>query len=124
MALTLLYVAIGGAIGAVFRGVICILFDKCYKKKFPLAVFLINITAAFVYGLCSEITLRKTYSKDLHDAILTGFCGGYSTWSTMASQTFKLGKNKDYIIAVANILANHIVGFFFAWVGQVIGEKI
>ncbi|EAY05102.1 crcB protein [Trichomonas vaginalis G3] len=124
MGIEVLYIAIGGAIGAVFRGVICILFDKCYKKKFPLAVFIINITCCFLYGILSKITFRKHYPEELHVALTTGFCGGYSTWSTFASQTFKLGKNKDYMIAVLNVVANHVVGFFFCWLGQLIGKKI
>ena len=124
MGIVVLYIAIGGAIGAVFRGVGCIITDRFWKNKFPLAVFLINVIGCFLIGIFTEITIRKHYPSELEQALVTGFCGGFSTFSTFASQTFKLATNGNLLYAAINILANHIVGFFFCWLGQLIGEAI
>ena len=124
MGIEILYIAIGGALGAVFRGVGCIIADKFWKNKFPLAVFVINVIGCFLIGIFTEITIRKHYPIELEHALVTGFCGGFSTWSTMASQTFKLATNGSPLIAAISILSNHIVGFFFCWLGQLIGEAI
>lgn len=114
-----LYVGIGGAVGAVARGLTCNAFDKFWKKKFPLAVFVINVIGCAIIGLMSEI---HNLNRDLSLAITTGFCGGFTTWSTFASQTLKLTMKKEYAIAIASVAANHVLGGVAAYLGQLIGR--
>lgn len=124
MGIEVLYIALGGAVGAVFRGVGCMLTDKVWKNKFPIAVFVINLLGCFLIGIFTKITVRKHYSEDLEKTLTTGFCGGFSTFSTFASQSYKLATNGSPLIAAINIFSNHIAGFFFCWLGQLIGEAI
>lgn len=119
MALEYLYVGIGGAVGAVARGLTCSVFDKLWKKKFPLAVFVINVIGCAIIGLTSEI---HNLNRGLSLAITTGFCGGFTTWSTFASQTLKLAMKKEYAIAIASVAANHVLGGVAAYLGQLIGR--
>lgn len=114
-----LYVGIGGAVGAVARGLTCSLFDKFWKRSFPLAVFLINILGCAIIGLVSELHSMNT---GLSLAITTGFCGGFTTWSTFASQTLKLTMKKEYAVAIASVAANHIFGGIAAYLGHLIGR--
>ena len=114
-----LYVGIGGALGAVARGLTCSLFDKFWKRSFPLAVFLINVFGCAIIGCVSEF---HSLNRRLSVALTTGFCGGFTTWSTFASQTLKLAVKKEYVVAIASVAANHIVGGIAAYVGQLIGR--
>lgn len=122
MGIETLYVAIGGAIGALCRASILSLFDLCYSYKFPLPVFIINIVGCLLVGFFAECPNWPRYTEHLRVSITSGFLGGFTTWSTMATQTLKLGLNKDYLIAVANILLNHIIGAVFVYVGQQIAK--
>ena len=112
-----LFVGLGGAAGALCRSLTCTLCDKFWKRDFPLAVFLINVLGCLVIGIFSEI---RSISSDLSVTITTGFCGGFTTWSTFASQTLKLGLKRNYLLMIANILSNHIFGGLAVYLGRVI----
>lgn len=114
-----LYVGMGGVVGAVLRGTTCILFDKFWKKEFPLAVLVINVLGCMIIGIVSEIdSINRQFSL----AITAGFCGGFTTWSTFAAQTLKLGTKKQYVLLVANIVLNHLLAGVAAYIGQIIGR--
>ena len=117
-----LYVGVGGAIGAFVRALTCAIFDRFWKNAFPLAVFIINLVGCFFIGLFTECRNWDGFSEELRTSVTVGFCGGLTTWSTFASQTFKLGLKKEYLIAVVNVLVNHIFGFVFCYIGMVIGR--
>lgn len=122
MGIETLYVSIGGAIGAFCRASILDLFGLCYSKKFPLPVFIINIVGCLLVGFFAECPNWPRYTEHLRTSITSGFLGGFTTWSTMATQTLKLGLDRDYLIAVVNILVNHIFGALFVYIGQEIAK--
>lgn len=117
-----LYIGVGGAIGALCRALICAIFDRFWKNPFPLAVFIINMVGCFLIGLFAECADWDGLTSELRQSITIGFCGGFTTWSTFASQTFKLGLKKQYVIAIVNVLATHVFGYLLAYLGMVAGR--
>lgn len=81
--------AMGGA-GAACRYLIDDLINRLWRESFPLATLLINITGSFLIGLFAA-TLGSG-SPELFAVLATGFCGGYTTFSTASLEAVRLAR--------------------------------
>jgi fluoride exporter len=100
-----LAIAIGGVLGCWARYAMTNLVQAIYGRDFPYATLSINVLACFIMGFLFEETLdRLTISPVLRVGILTGFIGGFSTFSTFAMETLLLmeqgqgGKSAIYVV--------------------------
>ena len=110
----LVLLAIGGAIGTMSRyGLAKWLGEVAWAKGFPLGTFVINVTGSFVLGMAATIILERLppTHQDWYLLFGTGFCGGYTTFSTFEWETFKLVRDGSMWIALANIVGSVVVGF-------------
>ena len=110
----LVLLAIGGAIGTICRyGLAKWLGEVAWAKGFPLGTFVINVTGSFVLGMAATIILERLppAHQDWYLLFGTGFCGGYTTFSTFEWETFKLVRDGSLWIALANIVGSVVVGF-------------
>lgn len=83
-----LLVAVGGAAGAVCRYLLSMI---PVRGEFPVMTFLTNITGAFVIGLIVGLTAGKlSEAPELVLFLKTGFCGGFTTFSTFSLETVQL----------------------------------
>ncbi len=104
MAQTYLLVALGGAVGANARYVAATLAATCWGTRLPWGTLLINVTGSFLLGLFLAVpTLGTGAGRAL---LATGFCGGYTTFSTFAFETVALAEAGERRLAVANALVS------------------
>jgi len=90
------YVALGGAIGSVARFLLSGFIQRP-GGSFPLATLLINITGSLLLGFLLEYTLAApAISREARALLTTGFCGGFTTFSTFSYETAKLLESGDY----------------------------
>jgi fluoride exporter len=88
---------------------------------FPWGTLLINITGSLILGFIMRYALSTpSVSVELRVLLTTGFCGGYTTFSTFEWETFKLVRDGSWLLALANILASVLAGF----VGVLLGVKL
>lgn len=111
---TTVLLAIGGAIGTVSRYWIARwLGEVSWAKGFPLGTFVVNATGSFILAVTAVLILERlppSY-QDWYLLIGTGFCGGFTTFSTFEWETFKLVRDGSVPMALLNVAGSVVVGF-------------
>lgn len=102
-----LFVALGGAIGAMGRYAIGLL---PVKTSFPILTLITNIIGAVLIGfIAGVISSREEVSPNAVLFWKTGVCGGFTTFSAFSLEAFTLLEDQAYLLGVAYILLS-VVG--------------
>lgn len=115
---TLLIVAVGGGIGSMLRYLTSVFVAKYYANAYPLATFLTNLIGCFLIGIfMGFLTKSQIVSQDLKAFLITGFCGGYTTFSAFGYENVNLFQNGNPALAFAYIGLSVTIGLFAVWLG-------
>ena len=121
--LNCLVVALGGGIGACLRYLIGLIPLK-EPFVFPVKTLVINLLGCFVIGLVASLAVKNSsLSSKLVLFIKTGFCGGFTTFSTFALETETLIKTGQSELAILYVALSVVAGVGLAFAGQVIVGK-
>jgi len=100
-------VIIVGALAAAARYLVTRLFGN---SRFPWAVLVVNVVASGIGGAVLALSARAEISSDVQLIVLTGLCGGLSTFSTLSVETIQLVLEGKTAVAVRSVLANLVLG--------------
>lgn len=95
-------VFLGGGLGSICRYGIAHLL-VAYKLNFPLATLMANLLSCLTLGLLVGLSLRGQVPDHYKFLLMTGFCGGFSTFSTFTNETFSLLQSGHIGLALLNI---------------------
>ena len=112
--LTLVF--LGGGLGSVFRYMISY-FTTTEGTSFPVATLIANILASFILGILLGIQLKNNLQDHHALLLMTGFCGGFSTFSTFSSESLRLFQNQEIGMAIVYIAASIILGLLAVYFG-------
>lgn len=110
-------VCLCGAVGAVARYTIDAVFRRRYATTFPWPTVLINVTGSLLLGVLTGLLLHHHTGKNTVLLIGTGFCGGYTTFSTAMFETVRLIQQSAWRLVVANVVATVVLTSAAAAVG-------
>lgn len=113
-----LLVFVGSGIGGVLRYGISLAFAPSLIIKFPWPTLIANIIAAFLVGLFYSFAAQKAWlDKNYLLLLVTGLCGGLSTFSTFSLETLKLWQNQQYMWSVFYVGSSIITCLIFTYIG-------
>jgi fluoride exporter len=119
-----LLVAIGGATGSVARFGVGIFALKRFGARFPYGTCFVNLTGCFLIGVLAALFAARTLpaSQQLRLAIITGFLGGYTTFSSYALDTSNLTAEGEWWLAFVNFVGTAVVGFIALRLGTALAR--
>ncbi|WP_028775132.1 fluoride efflux transporter CrcB [Shewanella waksmanii] len=116
--INVLYVAMGGAIGAVFRYLISILAISLFGSGFPFGTLIVNVLGSFMMGLIYALGQVSEVSPEIKAMIGVGLLGALTTFSTFSNETLLLIQSAQWIKAFLNIALNLSLCIFMVYLGQ------
>lgn len=119
----LLLVGLGGGIGSVFRYLTSVVVNRHFQTIFPWATLIANVLGCLIIGLLlGFIERHQLTNPGLKYFFITGFCGGYTTFSSFASENMSLFQSQNTGIAFLYIAASILTGLFAVWLGLTIAK--
>ena len=124
--LSILYVALGGALGSVSRYLLGTWTQSLSKSiDFPYGTLTVNLIGCFLIGFLSQLAeSRGVFTPESRAFIFIGILGGFTTFSSFGNDTMNLLRDGETFNALANIGANVIVGLFLVWLGRMVAYWI
>ena len=118
----LLYVFVGGGLGAVCRFMTTTAIGARFGMMFPFGTLLVNTVGSFFMALVMGILLSLAKSanmlpESLRLLLTVGFLGGFTTFSSFSMETLTLINGGNIFLALANVCANVLLGLGAAILG-------
>ena len=115
----MLIAGLGGFMGTCLRyltGRLCHLWEL---GGFPLGTFVVNIVGSFIIGALLGLAERNNFiTPTMNVLLVTGFCGGFTTFSSFADDIFLLMQQRNWTIFAIYTSLSIILGVFFVWIGR------
>ena len=121
-----LLVGLGGGIGAMARyGVGELVVTLFANLKFPLGTFLVNFLGCFLVGIVAVLAEKSSVvGPNVQLLLITGFLGGFTTFSAFGLDTVNLLRRDDISLAIINIVGSVLCCLVAVWLGLKLGAHV
>ena len=102
--MTVVLTVLAGAVGAVARFVVDAEMKSRWKSTVPWATIGINVSGSFVLGVLAGVAMFHAAAPAWQTVLGTGFCGGYTTFSTVSFESVRLVQQREHSAAAINIV--------------------
>ena len=114
----ILWIALGGALGSVSRYLLTALINQVSIGVWKPGTLAVNLIGCFLFGLIwTRADMKMQLEGTMAIALMGGFLGAFTTFSTYAFQTADLAQNKDYVWAAVNLITHNGLGIAMIFVG-------
>ncbi|MFA5357077.1 MAG: fluoride efflux transporter CrcB [Candidatus Omnitrophota bacterium] len=116
---------IGGTAGTIARYILSGVVYRIMGTAFPYGTLVVNISGCFILGVLASLLDNKfMFSPDARLLLMIGFCGAFTTFSTLIFESDTLIRSGQPIRAFGNIFFTIILGYILFRVGSLLGEII
>jgi CrcB protein len=118
-----LFVMLGGSIGALSRYSVSLFAARFLGARFPFGTLIVNLSGCFLIGLSFALADRglNIMNPSARLFFMTGFLGALTTFSTFALETVNSIRADAYLLGAANFLFNNLVGAASVFLGMWLG---
>lgn len=121
----IIFVGIGGFIGASLRYIISVNSPKFFGTQLPYGTLIVNIIGGVLIGFIMELSLLTDFiSPNLRLFLTTGIMGGLTTFSTFSYETISLFTDGRYILGTLNTCLNLFLSLGGVLIGKLIAHII
>jgi CrcB protein len=117
-----LWVIIGSALGGMARYGVSGAVARRIGETFPWGTLVVNVSGSFVIGVLAAVLAAE--DTGLRSLLMTGVCGGYTTFSSFSLQTLNLARDGEWLRAGANSAASLAFCLAAVWAGFVLGGSL
>ena len=120
----ILFVMLGGSLGALSRYGVSLLAASFLGSRFPWGTLIVNLSGCFLIGLSFSLAERSSFmNPSMRLFFVTGYLGALTTFSTFALETVNTIRMGSILAAFPNFLLNNVLGvglvFLGMWMGRI-----
>lgn len=118
-------VAVGAAVGALCRYYLGMFIQQRAGADFPVGTLVINVTGSFLLGFIMRYALQSSgIGPEARLLLTTGFCGGYTTFSTFSYETMLMIEDGEYARAGTYVGASVVLTLIGTWLGFAVAQRL
>ena len=122
--LRVLYIAVGGAIGAVLRYWFSGVTQRIFNGGFPWGTLSVNLIGSLIIGFLWGMFESVVVSQNMRIMIFIGLLGSFTTFSTFSLESFHLIRDGEYNLFLMNTVASFLLGIALVFVGYFISQYL
>jgi len=125
--MTILWVALGSALGGAGRYAVSGFMAHLVGETFPWGTLTVNVAGSFLITLVAAMTGpdgRMFMSSDIRQFIMLGVLGGFTTFSSFGLQTLALAQDGEWLRVSGNVVGSVVLCLAGAWAGHALATLI
>ena len=120
------WVALGSALGGGARFIVADFFHRLWAMPFPWDTLFVNVTGSLLIGFVATLTeagSRVMVPTHIRQFLMTGFCGGYTTFSILSLQSLALIESNPWL-GVLNLGLTTLTCLLAVWAGHTLADRL
>jgi CrcB protein len=122
--LKVLYIAIGGAAGAVLRYWLSGTTQRIFNGGFPWGTLSVNLAGSLIIGFLWGMFESVVVSQNVRILLFIGILGSFTTFSTFSLESFHLIRDGEYNLFLMNVMASFLLGVALVFAGYFISQYL